>query len=136
MHLQHDPLQDQGYQGTSFVKRRGQYTGKEDADDSGKGADMTGGIIIFSFTRTGTELNRQLRMRLSQENKRCCGYAPEKFSGEGIEPVSGEIRQIIGKNWGKPLTSRQTMSSLHRKWRKIIKNTTITCCITRINNIL
>ena len=42
----------------------------------------------------------------------------------------------IGKNWGKPLTSRQTMSSLHRKWRKITKNTTITCCITRINNIL
>ena len=101
MYLQHDPLQDQGYQGTSPVKRRGQYTGKEDADDSGKGADMTGGIIIFSFTRTGTELSRQLRMRLSQENKRCCGYAPEKFAGEGIEPVSGEIRQIIGKNWGK-----------------------------------
>ena len=88
MYLQHDPLQDQGYQWTSPVKRRGQYTGKEDADDSGKGADMTGGIIIFSFTRTGTELSRQLRMRLSQENKRCCGYAPEKFAGEGIEPVS------------------------------------------------
>ena len=43
-------------------------------------------IIIFSFTATGTELNRRLRenlkqnFRIERESNACIGYAPEKYS--------------------------------------------------------
>lgn len=62
---------------------------------------MTGEIIVFSFTRTGTELSRRLCGLLRQNGKNCRGYAAEKFAGDGIEPIPGEVRDFIGKNWGK-----------------------------------
>ena len=58
-------------------------------------------IMVFSFTRTGTELNRRLCGMLRQHGKNCRGYAAEKFAGDGIEPIPGKIREAIGKNWGK-----------------------------------
>ena len=39
---------------------------------------MNGEIIVFSFTRAGTELNRSLCGLLRQRGKKCRGYAPEK----------------------------------------------------------
>ena len=58
-------------------------------------------IMVLSFTRTGTELNRRLCGMLRQHGKNCRGYAAEKFAGDGIEPIPGKIREVIGKNWGK-----------------------------------
>lgn len=62
---------------------------------------MTGEIIIFSFTRAGTELNRRLCRRLCGEKRQCRGYAPEKFAGDGISPFPEEIREFIGRSWGR-----------------------------------
>ena len=62
---------------------------------------MTGEIIIFSFTRAGTELNRRLCRRLCGEKRQCRGYAPEKFAGDGISPFPGEVREFIGRSWGR-----------------------------------
>ena len=62
---------------------------------------MNGEIIVFSFTRAGTELNRRLCGLLRQRGKKCRGYAPEKFAGDGIEPIPGEIREVIRDNWGE-----------------------------------
>ena len=50
---------------------------------------MTEEIIVFSFTRTGTGLNRRLCRMMRQRGTRCKGYAPEKFAENGIEPVPG-----------------------------------------------
>ena len=62
---------------------------------------MSGEIIVFSFTRTGTGLNRNLCERMREKGEKCIGYAPEKFSENGIEPISGEIRKVIGEKWGQ-----------------------------------
>ena len=62
---------------------------------------MTEEIIVFSFTRTGTGLNRRLCRMMRQRGTRCKGYAPEKFAENGIEPFPGEIREIIRRKWGQ-----------------------------------
>lgn len=62
---------------------------------------MTGEIIVFSFTRTGTGLNRGLCERLRKRGNRCIGYAPEKFAENGIKPIPGEPGKVIGANWGQ-----------------------------------
>lgn len=62
---------------------------------------MTEEIIVFSFTRTGTGLNRRLCRMMRQRGTRCKGYAPEKFAENGIEPVPGELSKIIGGSWGQ-----------------------------------
>ena len=62
---------------------------------------MSGEIIVFSFTRTGTGLNRNLCEGMQEKGKQCIGYAPEKFAENGIEPIPGNIREIIAGSWGK-----------------------------------
>lgn len=62
---------------------------------------MSGEIIVFSFTRTGTGMNRNLCERMRKKGKKCIGYAPEKFAENGIEPAYGKIREIIGGSWGR-----------------------------------
>ncbi len=77
---------------------------------------MNSRIIILSFTRTGTTLNRKLceilnerksgekgRESLGQhrEDRLCLGYAPEKYAGSELDPFPGELREYIGRNWGK-----------------------------------
>ena len=64
-------------------------------------------IIIFSFTATGTELNRRLRENLKQNfqiergSSACIGYAPEKYAGKGILPLPADKSALIGGGWGK-----------------------------------
>ena len=64
-------------------------------------------IIIFSFTATGTELNRRLRENLKQNfqiergSNACIGYAPEKYAGKGILPLPADKSALIGGGWGK-----------------------------------
>lgn len=64
-------------------------------------------IIIFSFTATGTELNRRLRenlkqnFRIERESNACIGYAPEKYAGEGILPLPADKAALIGSRWGQ-----------------------------------
>lgn len=62
---------------------------------------MSREMIVFSFTRAGTELNRRLCRILRQRGTDCRGYAAEKFAGDGIRPVAGEIRALIGENWSR-----------------------------------
>ena len=64
---------------------------------------MTEEIIVFSFTRTGTGLNRSLCRMMRQRGKRCKGYAPEKFAQSGIEPFPGE--RLSGKNGARVRSS-------------------------------
>lgn len=62
---------------------------------------MSGEVIIFSFTRVGTELNRRMCGMMCRENINCRGYAPEKFAGDGILPTPVEIRELIRRKWGQ-----------------------------------
>ena len=41
-------------------------------------------IVIFSFTRTGTELNRLLSEKLKNTGRTCRGYTTKKYAGEEI----------------------------------------------------
>ena len=38
-------------------------------------------IVIFSFTRTGTELNRLLSEKLKNTGRMCRGYTTKKYAG-------------------------------------------------------
>ena len=91
MYLQYDTFQDQGYQGTQTVEEK-------EVDRNQEEEDMSGEIIVFSFTRTGTGLNRNLCERMREKGEKCIGYAPEKFSENGIEPISGGDQE---SHWGK-----------------------------------
>ena len=82
-------------------------------------------MIIFSFTKTGTELNRRI-CRLHTEKKlemygekcqgvsvpaeagitgACRGYAVKKYAREyekdGILPLPDPVREFIGQRWGR-----------------------------------
>ncbi len=60
-------------------------------------------MIIFSFTRTGTELNRKLCGLCAAGT--CQGYAVKKYALEyekdGILPLPDPVREFIGRQWGK-----------------------------------
>ena len=64
-------------------------------------------IIIFSFTGTGTELNRRLceklkcNFQMERDADTCTGYAPEKYAGEGILPFPADKSALIGGRWGR-----------------------------------
>lgn len=61
---------------------------------------MTDKIIVFSFTRIGTELNRKLCCALrKRENGLCFGYSPEKYAGGGVDPLPEDVKMFIGRNW-------------------------------------
>lgn len=65
------------------------------------------GVVILSFTCTGTELNRQLCEKLRKIIQpdagadACIGYAPEKYAGEGILPLPADKAALIGSRWGQ-----------------------------------
>lgn len=65
------------------------------------------GVVILSFTYTGTELNRQLCEKLRKIIQpdagvdACIGYAPEKYAGEGILPLPADKAALIGSRWGQ-----------------------------------
>lgn len=54
-------------------------------------------IILFSFTRTGTSLARELLKR----QPGWTAYAPEKYVGEGVLPLPKEREKFIGAQWGR-----------------------------------
>ena len=61
---------------------------------------MTDKIIVFSFTRIGTELNRKLCCALrKRKNGLCFGYSPEKYAGGGVDPLPEDVKMFIGRNW-------------------------------------
>lgn len=61
---------------------------------------MSNKIIVFSFTRIGTELNRKLCSAFRKwEDTLCCSYAPGKYAGDGVDPLPEDIRMFIGRNW-------------------------------------
>ena len=62
---------------------------------------MDGRIIIFSFTRTGTELSRKLSGILGSTGRECRGYTAEKYAGEGVLPFPDDKQKLIGDNWGR-----------------------------------
>lgn len=81
----------------------------------------TSEIIIFSFTREGTYLNRKWCGQLVGNGKSCSGYAPSKYVGkdgthnnsDGTErqPADGDsvrisalpedLKKMIGDHWGR-----------------------------------
>lgn len=78
-------------------------------------------IIIFSFTRAGTDLNREWCGLLAGNGKLCGGYAPSKYVGEdgahdnpdgtAEQPAGGkpvristlpeDLKKLIGDCWGR-----------------------------------
>lgn len=61
---------------------------------------MKNRIIIFSFTRAGTQLNRVLCKKLGSGKRQCTGYSSEKYAGKGILALGGEQRELIAREWG------------------------------------
>lgn len=57
-------------------------------------------IVIFSFTRTGTELNRLLSEKLKNTGRTCRGYTTKKYAGEEILSFPGSGKELVGSNWG------------------------------------
>lgn len=55
-------------------------------------------LLILSFTRTGTELNRKLQEKLC--GLECIGYAPERMA-DGIMTLPEDPKEWIKERWGK-----------------------------------
>ena len=58
-------------------------------------------IRVFSFTRTGTELNKKICSILRRMGKTCAGYAVKKYAGGETEPLPEDIRGFTGEDWGR-----------------------------------
>ena len=58
-------------------------------------------IRVFSFTRTGTELNKKICRRLRRMVKTCAGYAVKKYAGGETESLPEDIRGFTGEDWGR-----------------------------------
>lgn len=61
---------------------------------------MDSRVIIFSFTRIGTALSRNLCKILRGMGRECSGYTAEKYAGEEILPFPDDKKKLIGENWG------------------------------------
>lgn len=55
-------------------------------------------LLILSFTRTGTELNRKLQEKLC--DLECAGYAPGRMA-EGLFALPEDPKEWIKERWGK-----------------------------------
>lgn len=55
-------------------------------------------LLILSFTRTGTELNRKLQEKLG--GTECVGYAPERMA-DGLCALPENPKEWIKERWGK-----------------------------------
>lgn len=56
---------------------------------------------VFSFTRTGTELNKKICRILRCMGKTCAGYAVKKYADGEIQPLPKDIRAFAGEDWGR-----------------------------------
>ena len=56
---------------------------------------------VFSFTRTGTELNKKICRILRRMGKTCAGYAVKKYADGEIQPLPEDIRAFAGEDWGR-----------------------------------
>ncbi len=64
-------------------------------------AEIKQKIRVFSFTRTGTELNKKICGRLRRMGKTCAGYAVKKYADAETEPLPEDIRGFTGEDWGR-----------------------------------
>lgn len=58
-------------------------------------------VIVFSFTRKGTELNRKVCTALSASGKECQGYAAVSYASGQIRPLPEKMHDYIESKWGK-----------------------------------
>ncbi len=58
-------------------------------------------IIVFSFTRTGTKMSRNLCLKLRGSGRECQGYAPDRYAGGGILPFPENSSLLLRSGWGK-----------------------------------
>ena len=86
MYLQYDPLQDQGYQRAAAVAERSGYERRDHCVQLHPRGDRAEQASVRAAEAAREEMP---------------GYAPEKFAGDGIEPIPGEIREVIRDNWGE-----------------------------------
>ena len=63
-------------------------------------AEIKQKIRVFSFTRTGTELNKKICRRLRRMGKTCAGYTVKKYADGETEPLPDDIREFAGEGWG------------------------------------
>ena len=64
-------------------------------------AEMDRRIRVFSFTRTGTELNEKICSVLRSRGKECAGYTVKKYAEGEISPMPDDIRAFAGEDWGR-----------------------------------
>lgn len=58
-------------------------------------------IVILSFTRAGTGLNRILCGTLQKNGRTCRGYAVEKYAGGDILPLPKDRQDLFREGWGR-----------------------------------
>lgn len=59
-------------------------------------------IVIFSFTRTGNRLNRQVQEKLAGCGYLCEGYTAARLEEpEGLKALDADLRTWIGGHWGR-----------------------------------
>ncbi len=58
-------------------------------------------IRVFSFTRTGTALNREICGILRRMGKTCAGYAVKKYADGETAALPEDIRAFAGEEWGR-----------------------------------
>ena len=68
-------------------------------------AEIKQKIRVFSFTRTGTELNKKICGRLRRMGKTCAGYAVKKYADAETEPLPEDIRGFTGEDWADMILS-------------------------------
>lgn len=58
-------------------------------------------IVIISFTEQGSSLNRELNLKLKQQNYACESYAVKRFAAPiGLSPLPSNVKEWIGLRWG------------------------------------
>lgn len=61
-------------------------------------------IVIFSFTRTGNRLSRQVQEKLSECGYICEGYTVARLEGsENLKALDADLKTWIGGHWGRKI---------------------------------
>lgn len=59
-------------------------------------------LQIFSFTETGSHLNKKICCKMEETGYSCEGYAPIKYAEQtGLLATEESISEWVGKNWGR-----------------------------------
>lgn len=58
-------------------------------------------IDVFSFTETGSALNRRLLHIFEEQGIACAGYTIRKYAKEGLRPLPENMKEKIGGTWGE-----------------------------------